>query len=97
MQDPAVSADLPEEAARTYKELFETNPDNEWNAEFGDSNSDSESGGGGGGGGGFEDRGSYLADLDRPGTRPLIDGDGFSAGDVDDWHSKCVGDWGGVL
>ena len=79
-----MGADPSEEASRTYQELFQTNPDNEWNAEFGDSDTEKS------GGGGFEERGSYLTDLDPPGIRPLIDGDGFSAGDVDDWHSKCA-------
>ncbi len=62
--------DIPEEAAQTYKELFE-DPHNEWNAEL-------ES----------DDAASYMHDMDNPGIRGLIDGDGFDSGDVADWHSK---------
>ncbi|EIE24136.1 integrin alpha N-terminal domain-containing protein [Coccomyxa subellipsoidea C-169] len=64
--------DIPEEAAQTYKELFE-DPHNEWNAEL-------ES----------DDAASYMHDMDNPGIRGLIDGDGFDSGDVADWHSKYV-------
>jgi hypothetical protein len=66
--------DLPEEASQTYKELFE-DPDNEWNAEFESDGGNAE---------------SFMDDLDNPGVRHLIDGDGFNAGDVDDWHNRSV-------
>jgi hypothetical protein len=35
-----------------------------------------------------DDAASYLNDMDNPGIRGLIDGDGFDSGDVADWHSK---------
>lgn len=74
-------ADLPEEAKQTYKELFENQSDNEWNAELG-----SESGGSDAAGEGA----SYMGDMDNAGIRGLIDGDGFNPRDVDSWHNKCA-------
>jgi hypothetical protein len=80
---------MPDEAAASYQELF-GNPDNEWNAEFGEDGSSGAAGEGGtgddGGGGGGS---SYLGDLDAEGTRGLIDGDGFDSGDIDDWRTRC--------
>ena len=75
---------MPDEAAATYKELFDTNPDNEWNADFGDEDSTVEGSGAAAGEGG-----SYLGALDGEGTRALIDGDGFDSGDIDDWRTRC--------
>ncbi len=60
------------EEARQSYKELFENPDNEWNAEL-ESDADSA---------------SYMNDMDNPGIRGLIDGDGFDSGDVDDWRSK---------
>ncbi|CAL8462321.1 g1854 [Coccomyxa elongata] len=62
------------EEARQSYKELFENPDNEWNAEL-ESDADSA---------------SYMNDMDNPGIRGLIDGDGFDSGDVDDWRSKYV-------